>query len=58
MEDIHSAVSESGETAPLVKLWIRKGSLGVILEPFEVDDSPHFVNKTKDLREYFLRANR
>jgi hypothetical protein len=55
MEDIHSAVSESGEAAPLATLWIRKGALGVILEPFEVDDSPHFANKTKDLRELFLR---
>ncbi|MDR1250030.1 MAG: hypothetical protein LBK63_12095 [Treponema sp.] len=55
MEDIHSAVSESGEAAPLATLWIRKGALGVILEPFEVDDSPHFANRTKDLRELFLR---
>jgi hypothetical protein len=58
MEDIHSAVTESGEAAPLAKLWIRRGALGVILEPFEVDDSPHFANKTKDLREHFLRSPR
>jgi hypothetical protein len=58
IEDIHSAVSESGEAAPLARLWIRKGALGVLLEPFEVDDSPHFANKTGDLREYFLRATR
>jgi hypothetical protein len=56
MEDVHSAVSESGEATPLATLWIRKGSLGVILEPFEVDDSPHFANRTKDLREFFLRS--
>jgi hypothetical protein len=56
MEDIHSAVSESGEATPLATLWIRRGALGVILEPFEVDDSPHFANKTKDLREFFLRS--
>jgi hypothetical protein len=56
MEDAHSAVTESGETAPLARLWIRKGALGVLLEPFEVDDSPHFVDKTKDLREHFLRS--
>jgi hypothetical protein len=55
MEDVHSAVSESGEATPLATLWIRRGALGVILEPFEVDDSPHFANKTKDLREFFLR---
>jgi hypothetical protein len=56
VEDVHSAVTESGEAAPLARLWIRKGALGVILEPFEVDDSPHFSDKTKDLREHFLRA--
>jgi hypothetical protein len=62
MEDIHSAVTESGEAAPLVKVWIRKGALAVILEPFEVDDPPHLAfkensaNKTKDLREHFLRS--
>jgi hypothetical protein len=56
MEDVHSAVTESGEAAPLAKLWIRKGALGVLLEPFEVDDPPHFANKTTELREYFLRA--
>jgi hypothetical protein len=55
IEDVHSAVTESGEAAPLAKLWIRRGALGVILEPFEVDDSPHFANKPKDLREHFLR---
>jgi hypothetical protein len=58
IEDIHSAVSESGEATPLARLWIRKGALGVLLEPFEVDDSPHFADKTRDLREYFLNATR
>jgi hypothetical protein len=58
MEDVHSAVTESGEAAPLVKVWIRKGTLAVILEPFEVGDSPHFANKTKDLREHFLRSHK
>ena len=56
MEDIPQAVTESGEAAPLVKVWIRKGTLAVILEPFEVADPPIFVNKTKDLREQFLRV--
>jgi hypothetical protein len=56
MEDVHSAVAESGETAPLAKLWIRRGALGVLLEPFEADDPPHFANKTKELREHFLRS--
>jgi hypothetical protein len=58
IEDIYSAVTESGEATPLARLWIRRGALGVLLEPFEVDDSSHFANKTKELREQFLRARR
>jgi hypothetical protein len=58
MEDVHSAVTESGEAPPLVKVWIRKGTLAVLMEPFEVDDPPHFINKTKDLREHFLRVHK
>lgn len=44
-EELHSAVTTDGETAPLVKLWIRKGAKGVMLEPFEVDEPIRFVNK-------------
>jgi hypothetical protein len=47
-EEIHSAVTETGEGVPLVKLWIRKGAHGVILEPFEVKDSLQFSARTKD----------
>jgi hypothetical protein len=45
LEEVHSAVSRSGEAAPLVKLYVRKGARGVILEPFEVDEPIRFVNK-------------
>lgn len=50
-EEVHSAVTETGDTAPLVKLWVRKGARGVILELFEVDDPIRFVNKTRNLAE-------
>jgi len=36
VEEIPSAVTESGEGVPLVKLWIKRGAVGVKLEPFEV----------------------
>jgi hypothetical protein len=54
IEEVHSAVTKSGEAAPLVKLWIRKGAHGVILEPFEVDEPIRFVNKARDLQRRFL----
>jgi hypothetical protein len=55
VEDIHSAVTESGEGVPLVKLWIRKGAHGVILEPFEVNEPVKFAQKAKDVKDRFLK---
>jgi hypothetical protein len=43
IEEVPSAITESGEGVPLVKLWVRKGAHGVILEPFEVNE-PIFPN--------------
>jgi inorganic pyrophosphatase len=37
-EELASPVDPVGATHNLVRLWIRKGSLGVKYEPFEVDD--------------------
>lgn len=48
VEDISQAVTESGEGIPLVKIWVRKGARGVMLEPFEVQDPIQFVNKGRD----------
>lgn len=45
-EEVHSAVTEAGEGVPLVKLWIRRGAKGIVMEPFEVQDPIRFVNKT------------
>ena len=48
LEDIPQAVTESGEGIPLVKIWVRKGARGVLMEPFEVDDPIQFINKSRD----------
>jgi hypothetical protein len=53
VEETHSAVTESGEAAPLVRLWIRRHARGVILEPFEVDEQIWFSGKPHDIRERF-----
>ena len=55
VEDIPQAVTEAGEGIPLVKLWIRRGAHGVILEPFEVNDPVRFAGKVLELKECFLR---
>jgi hypothetical protein len=52
-EELHSAVTESGEGVPLVKLWVRKGAHGVILEPFEVDEPVEFAEKYGRARKRF-----
>jgi len=56
VEEIPSAVNEAGEGVPMVKLWIRKGAFGVILEPFEVNDPVQFSAKVKEVRERFLQS--
>jgi hypothetical protein len=48
IEEVPSAITQSGEGIPLVKLWIRKGAHGVILEPFEVNEPIRFGNNTRD----------
>ena len=54
VEEIPSAVTEAGEGVPMVKLWIRRGARGVILEPFEVNSPIQFANKSREIRERFL----
>jgi hypothetical protein len=56
IEEVHSAVTESGEGVPLAKLWVRRGAHGVIMEPFEVDDPPQFARKHAELRDRFLQS--
>ena len=55
VEDIQSAVTEAGEGIPLVKLWIKRGAVGVILEPFEVNDSIQFEGKVRAVKERILQ---
>ena len=47
VEESPQAVTEKGEGIPMIKLWIRQGSRGMLLEPFEVDDSLQFLNKRR-----------
>ncbi|HCC36415.1 MAG TPA: hypothetical protein DEQ14_01675 [Treponema sp.] len=55
VEEAHQAVTETGEGVPLVKLWVRKGAHGMILEPFEVDDPVHFAGRAGAIQERFLK---
>lgn len=37
-EVLRSITTENGQTLQLYELWIRKGSLGMLMRPFSVDD--------------------
>ena len=53
VEDLPQAVTEKGEGVRLVKLWIRKGAHGMLLEPFEVDDSMRFLQLHRERKDRF-----
>jgi hypothetical protein len=55
VEDIPSAVTEAGEGVPLVRLWIQKGAVGMILEPFEVGDPEQLAIKARKTKERVTR---
>jgi inorganic pyrophosphatase len=55
-EDLPQAVTEKGEGIPLVKLWVRRGAHGMLLEPFEVDDSVHFLEMRRRQKESFANT--
>jgi hypothetical protein len=40
VEEMASPVDESGHSRQVMRLWIRRGSRGVRLEPFEVGEPP------------------
>jgi inorganic pyrophosphatase len=42
VEDIHAAITETGEGVTLVKLWLRKGAIGVLMKPFAVQENLSF----------------
>lgn len=51
VKEVSSAVTESGEGVPFVRLWIKRGSVGVILEPFEVNDPVKIAGKIRSIKE-------
>ncbi|MCL2444444.1 MAG: hypothetical protein FWD13_13415 [Treponema sp.] len=56
VEEVPSAVTEAGEGVPMVKLWIKRGAIGVILEPFEVNDTVQFAGKVRAIKERILQS--
>jgi hypothetical protein len=55
VEDVPQAVTEQGEGIPLVKLWMRKGARGMLLEPFEINESLSFLKMRREQKERFTK---
>ena len=54
VEEVPSVITEDGEGVPLVKLWVKRGAVGVILEPFEVNNPVQFTSKIHAIKERIL----
>ena len=55
VEEVPQAVTEKGEGIPMIKLYMRKGARGMLLEPFEVDESVNFTKIRRELKERFAK---
>jgi len=55
VEEIPSAVTEDGEGIPMIKLWIQRGAVGMIIEPFEVNDPVQFASKVRTVKERVMQ---
>lgn len=57
VEELPSLVDETGYPRQVMRLWIRKGSLGVRYEPFEVDDPLRFPRGSR-LHDHVMSSTR
>lgn len=57
VEEMPSLVDETGSSRPVMRLWIRRGSLGVRYEPFEVDDPLRFPGGSR-LHDHLMSSTR
>jgi inorganic pyrophosphatase len=48
-EEMPSITTEDGESLFTMKLWVRKGSMGIQYHPFEVDDTLRFSKDSEVL---------
>ena len=55
VEDLPQVVTEKGEGIRMVKLWIRRGAHGMLLEPFEVDEPVRFLELRREQKDRFSR---
>ena len=54
VEEMPSLVDESGASISVAKLWVRRGSMGLRYEPFEVDDPIRYPGAGGKIRERIM----
>jgi len=57
-QDLPSPVTEAGESYRIVRLWVRRGAVGIRYEPFEVESPLRFLNESHLLKERVLGRRR
>lgn len=57
VEDLSSIVTEHGEVFAMAQIWVKRGSIGMKFEPFEVDNPLHFP-KDKDFYRHVMAEKR
>ena len=58
VEDLPQAVTEKGEGVPLVRLWLRSDSHGMLLEPFDVNEAILFLEERRDLKKRSIKQSK
>ena len=57
-QDLPSPVTEAGESYRIVRLWVRRGAVGLRYEPFEVDNPLRYMSESHPMRERVLGHRR
>ncbi len=57
-QNLPSPVTVAGESYKIVKLWIRRGAVGLCYEPFEVDSPLRFLHEPHVLKESVFGRHR
>mgnify|MGYP000877835418 CR=1 FL=1 len=57
-QDLPSPVTEAGESYRIVRIWVRRGAVGIRYEPFEVESPLRFLNESHVLKERVLGRHR
>jgi hypothetical protein len=50
IEELSQIATESGEIVNLVKIWVKKGSMGLKYEPFIVEDTTAYLKDSGSLK--------